>query len=204
MHLGPNETVGQPDLILIEVLPNADDGGQEVRQRRVHLAIDRLIPLIGGFKWRLGGYHQAGPPLRVTQDDILAQPLQHLGRYLAGESAARFPVHVLGAQLDPGRPQRLPYGSQRGERGAKDPLDSVDLIQREPDAADKSQRHVRPAKVHFPVAGNDWPAQLGLLSYTLHQSPPPRVPAPVNGTNCTPPRFSALTSSPCRVKRHSV
>ena len=94
-----------------EQLAHADDRHQPGGQGGADLEIDLLV-----------GFAQDVPALAVSQDDVAAAQVdQHRGADLAGEGAAGFVIHVLGAERDcaspgprrPRRPDRRSAGKRR-------------------------------------------------------------------------------------------
>src|SRR5690606_23296570 len=85
-HLPADEALRLAGLILLQAFAHADDWRQPVRERRFGLLVDRLVCLA-----------VVGAPLRVAEDDVLAERRQHVWRQLPGVGALLLGVHVLRA-----------------------------------------------------------------------------------------------------------
>ena len=127
------------------------DWESEIDQEEILEVSHKWITTQNFLTEKMIGLTKVGPPLRVAQDYVLAQLLEHRRRNLASVGSLFLPIHVLGAYLDLGGRHQLLYRCQ-GRRGrAQYPIHTLHPVQSPPDAAHKVDR-LGDGQVHLPVS----------------------------------------------------
>src|SRR5712691_5223124 len=144
-HLGGNDLVRLPLVVVVEQLADAHDHAQLGRQRRRGLLGDHLV-----------GLAEVEAPLGVADDHPLAQRLDHGRRDLARVRAGNLPEHVLRAELDAGLDEQVRNRGQPDERGKDRHLDPIRLAARHGHhPAHEVERVVEVVRVHLPVGRDE-------------------------------------------------
>ena len=85
-HLGANDLLGLPRLVLFQAFTDADNRAQGVTKRRLRFFIDHFVR-----------FTKVGAPLRVAENYGAAQFAYHRWSDLAGEGSRLLVVHILCA-----------------------------------------------------------------------------------------------------------
>src|SRR5690348_14476101 len=167
------------------MLADADNRADVVLEGGDGLAIDHVVRLA-----------EVAAPLGVTEDDVVAKPLKHRRRYLAGKGALLLEIHGLRAQLDVRARKHRVDGGQRDRWRAEDNLDAAHRHQIAEHARGKVARLGR-AEVHLPVARDNGRA-------ITHSCPPPSPPVSLVSPELIASRLlSAATPGNSRPSRNS-
>jgi len=141
--LAQQDLLGAASLALRLRLADAEDGLEAGSQGGGQLLVHCLV-----------GLAEVGPPLRVTDDDVLYDAGQHGMAHLAGVGTLLRPVHVLGAHLHRAALQPVAGDEEEGEGWADHLLHARDAVHPLPDAV--AERGTGDSGgVHLPVTGDN-------------------------------------------------
>ena len=141
-----DDVLGGPPLALIELLADAEDGGEAPGEDGGDLLADPLVRLA-----------QDVPALGVAAEDVGAPGvLEHGDADLAGEGALGLPVAVLRAEPDWAVLDLVPHVEEVGERRADGDVHLGQVKEVALDARSEGGGLLE-APVHLPIADDDGP-----------------------------------------------